>query len=238
MSELAAHFKGAWMISAKRRIKGHVLVSAVLVVGLIISCIAMEAAFSSGDRQLTRLYAVCCAILCVASSLSIFLHAVRYVERKKLERKRECVRVSNDDRDFIAKYSPKDRIVLSILTVSFALLMLFAYAHSGHYWFKILISGIFLFCAVAVYRYFFTTIWFTDKLILVEVKLFTKYSESYGSVTAMRAQPGNLRIQFADGKNLNLPSGLGDSARIAAILEKHVEIWPDSGTFEKKSARP
>lgn len=68
--------------------------------------------------------------------------------------------------------------------------------------------------------------------------LMTKYSESYGSVTAMHAQPGNLRIQFTDGKNLNLPSGLGDSARIAAILEKHVKVWPDSGKPEKKSTKP
>jgi hypothetical protein len=181
------------MTLAKKRVGKHGVVSGVLVVSFFASCIAMQSAFNSGDRQLIRLYAVSCAILCVASSLSIFLHVVRYVERKKLERKRECVSIRNNDRDFIAKYSPKDRIVLSILTVSFALLMLFAYAHPGHYWFKILIPGIFLFCAVAVYRYFFTTIWFTDKLILVEVKLFTKYSESYGSVTAMRAQPGNLR---------------------------------------------
>lgn len=226
------------MSLAKKQAGRHGVVSGVLVVGFFISCIAMQSAFSSGNRHLTRVFAVCCAILCVASSLSIFLHAVRYVERKKLERKREYVSISNGDRDFIAKYSLRDRIVLSILTVSFALLMFFAYANSGHYWFKILISAIFLFCIVTVYRYFFTTVWFTDKLIVVEVRPFTKYSEPYESVTAMRAQTGNLRMQFADGKKLNLPSGLGDSARIASILEKRVEIWPDTKTSGKRNSRP
>jgi hypothetical protein len=223
--------------SARRPIKGHVIVSAVLVVGFIASCIGMQSAFNSGDRQLTRLCAVFCAVSCVASSLSIILPAVRYFERKKLEKRQDLVSFGNGDQDFIAKYSHKDRIVLSILTASFALLIIFAYTHSGRYWFKILISGIFLFCIVTVYRYLFTTVLFTDKLIVAEVKPFKHFWESYESVVALRVQPGSLRIRFEDGRILDLPSSFGDSSRIMSILEKRVKVLPDSGDVVTRNPR-
>ena len=226
------------MISARRPIKGHGLISGVLVVGLIISCIAMQAAFSSGDRQLAQLFAIFSVALCISSTLSIYLHAVRYVERRKLERAQAHVRVLNSDRDYRATYSLKDRITFSILTVGSALFAYFALVHHGQLWVTILISAMFLFCAVTLYRYLFTSVWFTDKLVVVEVKLITRYSEPYRSVTAMRAQPGNLRIEFSDRRTLNLPSGLGDLARITAILENHVESLPDFGKSEGKHAKP
>ena len=205
-------------------VKRHFIVSGVLVVGLIVSCIAMQAAFNSGNRKLTVFYAVSSAILCIVSSLSVFLQAVRYVEHKKLKSERERVSILSDHCDYKAKYSLKDRIVFSFLTAGSILLCCFFYKHTGHYWLKIVISAILIFCLVTVYRYFFTTVWFTDKLIVVEVKLFTNYSESYKSVTALRTRLGKLLIQFADGRTLNLPSGLGNSVRIASIIEERVKI--------------
>lgn len=217
------------MTITRKAIKKHIIVSCVLVAGLCVSCIAMQMAYNSGNRQLTRLYAVCSVILCIAGSLSVFIHAARYVERKYHENTRVHTDIVNTNRDYRARYSLKSRITFFVLTVGSASFAAFTYAYSQHYLAKVLMSAILLFCIVTVYRYCFTTVWFTDRLIVVEVKLFAKYSESYKSVTAMHARPGNLQILFEDGRKLNLPSSLGDSDKIAAILEKHVEILPDSG---------
>jgi hypothetical protein len=68
---------------------------------------------------------------------------------------------------------------------------------------------------------------FTDKLIVVETKPFIKYEESYDSVTAIHFMPGNCKVIFSDGKSVNLGYGLGDSRRIAAILQEHVDVLPE-----------
>lgn len=219
----------------RKRIGRHGLVSGVLVVSFFISCAAMQAAFRSSDRQLTGVFAVCCGILCICSTLSIFLQAVRYVERKRLKSSREYGGAPNAHLEYCATYSLKNRVVFSLLTAVAASFAWLTYAQSEHNWEKVLISALLVFCAVTLYRYSFTKVWFTNKLIIAEVSLFTKRFESYETVTAMRAQRGNLRLEFEDGMKLNLPSGLGDSARIAAILEKHVEIWPESGESSEKS---
>lgn len=59
------------------------------------------------------------------------------------------------------------------------------------------------------------------------MKPFISYSESYDSVTAIHLTPNNRKVMFADGKSVNLGYGLGDSRRIAAILEKHVDAVPE-----------
>jgi len=72
-----------------------------------------------------------------------------------------------------------------------------------------------------------TFAWNSTTLIVVEMKPFIQYSESYDSVSAIHFMPGNRKIIFSDGRNLNLGYGLGDSRRIAAILQKHVDVVPE-----------
>jgi len=223
------------MTLAKKRVGTHGVVSGVLVVSLLASCIGMQLAFSSGDRQLTQFFAVCCGLLCISSTLSIFLQAVRHVERRKLEGGRGHAGNSNAHRDYSATYSIKNRIVFSLLTTGAAFFTYFTYAHPGNYLVRVLISALLLFCIVTLYRYFFTMVSFTEKIIVVELKFFAKLSESYEAVTAMRAQPGNLRIEFADGKKVNIPAGLGDFAIITSILEKRVGTPPDFGPTRKRN---
>ncbi len=79
------------------------------------------------------------------------------------------------------------------------------------------------------YRFSFTTVRFTSKQITVRLFPFNPYSESYDDVESLRAHPGNLRIRFADGRRLNLWAGLGDAAKIAAILQRRVEVLPQVG---------
>jgi hypothetical protein len=152
---------------------------------------------------------------------------VGYLERKKRDRMRAGTDTLNAHLDYSATFSRKDRIVFSLLTVASASFTCFTYAHSGHYWTKILISAILGFCVVTVYRLFSTAVRFTDRWIVVEVKWCFKYSEAYEAVSAIKVHASNLRIEFADGRTLNIPSSLGDLTRIASILEKRVNILPN-----------
>jgi hypothetical protein len=218
-----------------KRVGRHGVVSGVLVIAFIVSCVAMQSAFRSGNRQLTLLFAVCCGLLCISSTLSIFLQAVRYVERRKLDGRRGHAGFASPHREYCATYSLKNRTIFSLLTGGAASFTYFAYAHPGNALVKILISALLLFCLVTLYRYFFTTVSFTEKLIVAELRFFTRLSESYETVTAMHAQPGNLRIEFADGKKLNIPSGLGNFAVISSILEKRVRTPPDFGPTRERN---
>jgi hypothetical protein len=208
-------------------IKRQLVVATVLFAAMISACIAMQVAFDAGNRGLVKLFGVLGAFFCMTSTLTYFVAVVRYNEREAKERKPIDGTAQSHVGDYTAKHCIYDRVVAVVLSSSFALVTGFFYAHSGYLGIKILCSGMFVFWVAMTYRHFFTRVRFTDEKIVVDVQPFIHFSESYKSITSVRAQPGNLRIQFADRRVLNIAAGLGDSAIISSILAERVDILPE-----------
>ena len=199
---------------------------AVLIAGLATSLTLMQSAFQSNDRHLTRIFAIFSVMFCIGGGTVIMMQAVRHVEQRKREVSQHRQHVSLEAGGYRATYPVRYRIAFSLMTALYGLLTLFLLLQTHHLAVKFISSSLLLFCVVTLYRFLFTTVCFTDKLIIVRLKFLTTFSESYEAVSAMHAQRGTLRIEFSDGRKVNLPSNLGDFAKITAILEKRVKMAP------------
>ena len=209
----------------RKGIDGFLLTGFTLFVGLIASFIATINI--SRDYLLDKFLLVCTIGFLTGSSLFFFAWAIRHNERERLERiAHESVPSFNLDEDYRAKHDVSDVVIFSISAFAFTLFALFS-AHDKSLWALVLCSAFSLFSLAALYKALYFSVLFTDKVIAVELKPFIRYFESYGSVTAIHFVPGNPKVIFFDGKSVNLGRGLGDSQRIAAILQKRVDVTPE-----------
>ena len=209
----------------KKRIDVYLLTSIVSFVFLTISFIATLN--TSPKQPLEKFFVVCTIAFSMVWGVFLFAWAIRHNKREALEKAAHTPRPSfNLSEDYKATHDVSDVVIFSILFVAFTLLAFF-FAYGRSVWGLVLSVLFSIFSCVSLYRSLFFSVLFTHKLIVVEMKPFIQYSESYDSVSAIHFMPGNRKIIFSDGRNLNLGYGLGDSRRIAAILQKHVDVVPE-----------
>jgi hypothetical protein len=131
------------------------------------------------------------------------------------------------DQDYIARHSLKDRITFLVMTLTSGFLLTLFLTQPGQWLVKCLLFGICCFSAFWAYVFFVSSVRFSSDLIQVKVQPFVDYSRTYGDIEALKEQKGSLKVQFAGGKSLSLPAGLGDSKKIASIFEKKTDITPE-----------
>jgi hypothetical protein len=71
---------------AKKRISKQLLLTCALWVGLATSLVLMQSAFNRADRDGTVSWGVCSAVLCIAATYSVWVHAVLYAANKRTAR--------------------------------------------------------------------------------------------------------------------------------------------------------
>jgi predicted metal-binding membrane protein len=80
---------------------------------------------------------------------------------------------------------------------------------------------------VYAYRVLFTRVMFYSREMLVSIAPFVNYTQSYASVSRIRAQRGNLELTFSGGRKLNIWLGLGKLSSVLAILSDRTDILPE-----------
>ena len=134
------------MVAARKISVGkHFIVTVLLFFALIASCAAMQFSFDVGNRRATAFFGVSSAILCLASTLSLFAYVVHYVEIKK---KRSSLPADPKPESC----SSKIRLLLVLSVICSGCLVVLAYTHAEHILMKIVSPFIFIFCAVNTYR--------------------------------------------------------------------------------------
>ncbi|MBS1802657.1 MAG: hypothetical protein JST28_04790 [Acidobacteria bacterium] len=206
-------------------VDGYALTAVVLFVCLIISFIACIN--TPPHESLDRFLLICTLGFFFSSSLFFVFWALRHNKREALGKLgHEHPPVFNLNEDYRAKHDVSDVILYAIMGGG----MLFVAVEigpNGHWLMGSVCMAMALFGFVMLYKSLFFSVLFTDKLMVVALKPFISYSESYDSVTAIHFMPNNRKVIFADGKSVNLGYGFGDSRRIAAILKKRVDVLPE-----------
>ena len=128
--------------------------------------------------------------------------------------------------DYIARHSLKDRLTFLAMAVGAGLLMALFLSQSGSWFIAFLLGAICVISAVWAYVFFVSSVRFSGEEIQVKVPPFVNYSKTYAEIKTLKEQRGNLKVGFAGGKTLSLPSSLGDAKKIAAILEKKSKVIP------------
>ena len=187
----------------------------------------MQKAFNSGNRERVQQFALCSAACVIGCSVFFVSWAIGHNTREELEKLAHTpAPVFNLNEDYRAKHDVSDVIIFSIFAVGSALVAFRLAADGRHLLGAVLLSAMAIFSLACLYRSLFFSVLFTEREIVVQMKPFMKYSESYDSVVGIHFMPGNLKVLFSNGKSVNL-GGLGDSRRITAILEKHVNVVPE-----------
>ncbi|MGB6973119.1 MAG: hypothetical protein WBD67_00405 [Terracidiphilus sp.] len=135
------------------------------------------------------------------------------------------------DDDYIATHSLKDKLIFLIMAIASAGLMVLFLSQSGSWIMAGLLGGISLFAAIWAYIFFVASVRFSSKQIEVRVPPFVNYSRLYADIRTLKEQRGNLKVGFAGGKSLSLPSGLGDAKKIASILERKTDVIPQDSRW-------
>ena len=131
--------------------------------------------------------------------------------------------------DYIAEHCMKDKMTFLAMALVSGALMVFFLVYSKSLFAACLCAVISCLCAYWAYVFFVASVRFSSERIQVRVPPILNYSKSYADIESLRMQRGNLKVRFAGGKTLNLPSGLGNAEKIASILKKKVDIIPDGG---------
>jgi hypothetical protein len=134
--------------------------------------------------------------------------------------------------DYIATHCKKDKLTFLAMALVSGALMAFFLLYSKGLFAICLCAVISCLCAYWAYVFFVSSVRFSREQIQVTVPPFLNYSKYYGDIESLRTQRGNLKVRFAGGKILNLPSGLGNAEKIASILKKKVDIIPDGGGWQ------
>ncbi|HTM16288.1 MAG TPA: hypothetical protein VL135_05270 [Terracidiphilus sp.] len=208
-------------------IDGYLLASGILFVALVLSLTAMQIASSSGAQKRVEVFAWCSAVTVCTSGLFLMLWAVRHNQRERLEKlKDEAPPVFNLNEDYRARHDVSDVIIYAIMGGGLMFVASGIGLH-GHWLMGSVALALSLFGLVMFYKSLFFSVLFTDKLIVVEMKPFIKYSETWEAVKAIYHMGISRKIVFSDGKSVVVGYGIGDSRRIAAILKKHVHsnLW-------------
>jgi hypothetical protein len=215
------------MRSKSKRPQRSIYLLCLFVVGLIISCSAMQVAYNAGNRQLVVIFALASGITCIGSCLSFWGFMVGFAAQRHQARVPASMHSDRDGQDYRARFFLKDRISLLCLTVGSALLTGFSFSRPGHYPMKALFVGMLVFSSITAYRHCLMSVLFTKRAIEAKVGLFTHYSKPYDQVVALTVAPRSLKLRFADGRKLNILPGLGDMAKIATLLEERINITPE-----------
>jgi hypothetical protein len=214
---------------AVKRQKGQTrfpfLVGALALCGLA-SWQGLVATRAIGDRKWTLAFGFMCTLLLLATVQGIAVPLIRRLESRAGTTAVDNARNRLDHGDYIAKFSIQDRLGVTLLVGAFILITAFLCIHPVPLYMRGASGGMLAVLLWIAYRFSFTTVRFANKRIIFRLFPFDAYSESYTDITSLRAQPGNLRIGFADGRRLNLWTGLGDAALIVAILKNRVEVLP------------
>ncbi|HVC46821.1 MAG TPA: hypothetical protein VND90_06210 [Terracidiphilus sp.] len=135
------------------------------------------------------------------------------------------------DGDYIATHSLKDKLTFLIMALASGLLMVLFLTQSGSWFIACLLGAIGIISAVWGYVFFVASVRFSSELIQVRVPPFVNYSRSYADIRTLKEQRGNLRVGFAGGKSLSLPSSLGDAKKIASILARKTDVIPETSRW-------
>jgi hypothetical protein len=230
----------------KKSIRFLFLSTALALCGLA-SWQGLVTARNSGDSEWTLIFGFVCLFLLLATVQSVALPLIRRLENSPHKTAGDSAQHGLDHGEYIAKFSTQDRAVALILLGAFMVITAYLFIHPAPLYMRCVSVGMLTILLWITCRVSFTIVRFTSTQITVRIFPFGLYSESYSDVASLSAQPGNLQIRFGDGKSLNMWAGLGDAAKIAAILERRVEVLPkvadwrgpsakerDSGTCERK----
>ena len=128
--------------------------------------------------------------------------------------------------DYIATHSLKDKLVFVAMALASGAMLYLFWGHA-EYWFIAVLCGVMCcFSLFWAYVFFVSSVQFSSERIHVKVPPFVDYSKSYAEIKTMKTQRGNLRVGFAGGKSLSLPSGLGDPKKIESILASKTDVIP------------
>jgi hypothetical protein len=131
------------------------------------------------------------------------------------------------DDDYIATHSLKDRLTFVAMAVGSGFLFTLFLGHTGYWFMALLLAGMCCLSLFWAYVFFVSSVRFSSEEIQVKVPPFVNYSKAYAEIKTLKEQRGNLKVGFAGGKTLSLPSSLGDAKKIASILAKKTDVIPE-----------
>jgi hypothetical protein len=132
------------------------------------------------------------------------------------------------DGDYIAQHSTSARIKTLCLVAGMLCVLAFLGLRpsSTPIWMWVAFPTLLIVNCVYAYRVCFTTVRLADENISIRIAPFVQFCESYKDIIAIRPKPGILKLRFADGKSMDLWSGLGDTNEIVSILMKKTDVLP------------
>jgi hypothetical protein len=200
-----------------------VLLGGIFALCALVSWHGLGVAQNNHNRTRALAFALTCGFSSVAAVLSVEFPLMRRVERSHRRKATDVSAPCLGDGEYIAKFSSQERATLIVLLGAFALLTVLLWTHSSPLYLRYALAGMLLLLVWAVCQSF-TTVRFTNEEITARVFPFRPYSEAYSNIASVQAYPRKLRLNFADGKKLDLWPGLGDPATITAILASRVEV--------------
>ncbi|SNS23884.1 hypothetical protein SAMN05421770_101122 [Granulicella rosea] len=187
-----------------------------------------NAATESYNLTHMRVYAVASVMLAMASAVSLGLPAIAASERQRRQRAAAIVDTASRSGDYTAKFPTSDRVMAIGLASFTALFTAFLWSRSFddrlRWSITLLLTGL----AWYAYRVSALRVRFTSNRITIHMYPFAPYVQRYSAITKLRVGPGNVHIRFEDGRTLNLWSGMGEGEVIVKILQRKVDIVPET----------
>jgi MFS family permease len=220
-------------VEENRRVRIRSLAaSAVLAVGAIGGWLGLVHARGHGDYTPLLWWGLLVLVLAVGSMLCLAVPLVRRIEARAVRPAVTSAARSQPNGEYVARYSPQDQVIAIILTILFGCITVFMLVRSHRTFFQV--AFVALLCGLIAYAMQVTTtnIRFTNDRIIARLPWFRTISKPYTAIERLQSKPGTIRIQFTDGRSLNLHSGLGDPDLVVGYLQAHCpesivpEHWP------------
>ena len=129
--------------------------------------------------------------------------------------------------DYVAEFGIAEKITSLLVALAVAILSAVAWMHPNHVFVKVMILPFVAIMLAYAYRVWSLRVIFLPDELRIAFYPFATYSQSYSSISRIRAQRGNLQLVFVGGKKLNIWPGLGSSPAILDILADRTEIVPE-----------
>jgi hypothetical protein len=194
------------------------LIGLFLALGATVSILQLVNAVHHESGELILWLAWLSITLIFASSLCLFSALYAFL-RGRLRRTEPVARKVATNSEYVAQYSRSDRATALVIACSLGLLTAFFSLHSKKPGI-IALSATFFGAAVLYAVHTVTTrVMFTHQGFVARFSWFRELREPYDRVQRISGRPGTLKIQFSDGRQLKLHSGMGDPETVIAHLQ-------------------
>lgn len=209
-------------IEENRRVRiGSIAASAALAVGAVGGWFGLVHARGQGDHTALLWWGLSVMALAAGSMLCLAVPLVRRIEARGARPEATSEASSQSNGEYVARYSAQDQVTAIILAILFGCITVFMLVRSHRAFFQVVFVA--FLCGLIAYAMQVTTtsIRFTNERIIARLPGFRTISEPYTAIERLRSKPGTIRIQFADGRSLNLHPGLGNPDLVIGYLQAH-----------------